>query len=155
MSDQEQNGGLRGGRPRQDDPRRAGERDRPWAGRSSDERGRFSSDEERYGPGSRSRSEEDYGGQAYGLEGGRDHEMRQEPPSRRAWDDEERETWRPGDGGPYGDLELNPRNHGIQEFGAPHDYAYHPHAGHELDPDDSHPHSGHERQGSRGKGRRS
>jgi hypothetical protein len=66
------------------------------------------------------------------MEGGRDHEMRREMRGR---GDDERETWRPDVGEPYGDLELNPRNRGIQEFGPPADYAYHPHAGHELDPD--------------------
>jgi hypothetical protein len=46
-----------------------------------------------------------------------------------------REQWREAGGAPYGDLELNPRDPGIQEFGAPHDYAYHPPQGHEFDPD--------------------
>lgn len=154
MPNRHQNGAPRGEPPRED-PRRAGERDRPWQGRSPDARGRYSSDEERYGLGSRGHGLEGDGGQAYGLEGGRDHESAHKPRSRRAWDDEERETWRPGDGGPYGDLELNPRNRGIQEYGAPHDYAYHPHAGHEFDPDHIHPHNWHECQGSRNKGRRS
>jgi hypothetical protein len=156
MSNRDQNRGFGGGRggepPRRDDPRRPGERDRPWEGRSFGERGRFNSDEDRYGQGSRGRGgepwraegrygaryDEDragYGGQEYGMEGGRDHEMRREPRRRGGRGDDERETWRPDVGEPYGDLELNPRNRGIQEFGPPADYAYHPHAGHEFDPD--------------------
>jgi hypothetical protein len=138
-----------------EDPRRAGERERPWEGRTFADRGRFNSDEDRYGRGSRDRSygpepasplgrplaRDDalhdqervgYRDQAYGLEGGRDHEL---PLETRGRYDDERETWSPADGAPYGDLELNPRTRGIQEFGPPHDYAYHPHAGHEFDPD--------------------
>jgi hypothetical protein len=134
------------------DPRRPGERDRPWEGRAFAGRERFNSDEDRYGRGSRAgpygtddtrrgpprhdalhdQDRVGYGGEAYGVEGGRDHEMRR---ALRGRDDDERETWRPADGAPYGDLELNPRNRGIQEFGPPADYAYHPHAGHEFDPD--------------------
>lgn len=44
-----------------------------------------------------------------------------------------RQTWRPGGGAPYGDMELNTRSPGYEQFGAPHDYAYHPHS--EFDPD--------------------
>lgn len=40
--------------------------------------------------------------------------------------DEHRQLWRPI-GGPYGELELDPEAPGYEEFGAPHDYAYHPH----------------------------
>lgn len=40
--------------------------------------------------------------------------------------DEGRERWR-AEGGPYGDLELNRDISGYEGFGAPHDYAYHPH----------------------------
>jgi hypothetical protein len=150
MPNRDQNWGFDAGRG--DDPRRPGERERRWEGRAFEGRGRFNSDEDRYGQGSRGPPYGDrepwlaqprhdalhdqdrvgYSGQAYGLEGGRDHEMRRETRGR---GDDERETWRPAEGAPYGDLELNPRNRGIQEFGAPHDYAYHPHAGHEFDPD--------------------
>lgn len=44
-----------------------------------------------------------------------------------------RQAWRAAGGAPYGDLELNPRSPGYEEFGAPHDYAYHPHS--EFEPD--------------------
>jgi hypothetical protein len=55
---------------------------------------------------------------------------------RRGGQDHSRETWRQGGpGAPYGDLELNANASGVRDFGAPHDYAYHPQAGHELDPD--------------------
>lgn len=84
-----------------------------------------------------------YGGQEYGMEAS--GERRTTSQADRGWRGDEREvdhhrgdqreTWRPGGGEPYGDLELNPRNRGIQEFGAPHDYAYHPQAGHEFEPD--------------------
>lgn len=79
-----------------------------------------------------------YGGQEYGMEGGPGHRTTSERD--RGWRGDERETdqreqWSPGGGEPYGELELNARNRGIQEFGAPHDYAYHPRAGHEFDPD--------------------
>lgn len=156
MPDRDQTWGFgRGGeRPRRDDPRRPGERDRPWEGRSFDERDRYNSDEARYGERGRAwrlgerepwhgdeRSAARYDqervgyGQEYGMEGGRQHEMRRDPLRGRRRGDDERETWRPDVGEPYGDLELNPRNRGVQEFGPPADYAYHPHAGHEFDPD--------------------
>ncbi|MCR5875473.1 hypothetical protein LRS10_15555 [Phenylobacterium sp. J426] len=44
----------------------------------------------------------------------------------------DRETWRQR-GGPYGDLELNPDISGYEDFGVPHDYAYHPHVEHDAD----------------------
>lgn len=47
----------------------------------------------------------------------------------------DRQNWRSGGGAPYGDLELNAGGRGYEEFGAPHDYAYHPRADHEFDPD--------------------
>jgi hypothetical protein len=72
-----------------------------------------------------------YGGQEYGVESGGDRSRQND----RGWQNQERETWRPGGGEPYGDLELNAGNRGVQEFGAPSDYAYHPHQGHELDPE--------------------
>jgi hypothetical protein len=158
MPNRDQNWGFgRGGeRARRDDPRRPGERDRPWEGRSFDERDRYNSDEARYGERGRAwrlgerepwhadersaarydRDRVGYGGQEYGMEGGHDHEMRRdERRFRGRRDDDERGAWRPDIGEPYGDAEFNPRNRGIQEFGPPADYAYHPHAGHEFDPD--------------------
>jgi len=144
---------------RPDNERHRREHDRPWEHRSFGQEGRFSSDEARYGPGSRGRRydlgepphgegrhaapfdpdrggygdlEYGYGGEEYGLEGGPAHQRRD---PFRGGGREERETWGPDVGEPYGDLELNPRNRGIQEFGPPHDYAYHPQAGHEFDPD--------------------
>jgi hypothetical protein len=73
-----------------------------------------------------------YGGQGYGRGRG-DWNAGEDLGYGSRGRDEERETWRPDDGAPYGDLELNPRNRGVQEYGAPADYAYHPHAGHEFD----------------------
>lgn len=107
------------------------EHDRPWEHRSfGQEGGDPWRSEGRYG----ARYDQDrvgYGGQEYGVEGGRGHGTgeRERRPDR-----DERETWR-AEGGPYGDLELNPRNRGVQQFGPPADYAYHPQAGHEFDPD--------------------
>jgi len=77
-----------------------------------------------------------YGGQEYGMDGGHPTTSDLDP----AWRGDEREVhardrWRPGHGEPYGELELNPRDRGVREFGPPADYAYHPPAGHELDPD--------------------
>lgn len=46
---------------------------------------------------------------------------------------DQRQAWRPGHGEPYGDLELNEQGRAYEEFGAPHDYAYHPH--HDYEPD--------------------
>jgi len=132
MANRDQNWGFGG--------RGGGER---WRGGGDDRRGggrgpeRRSFGEEGGGRGrSDARYDQDragYGGQEYGIEGGRrPHTTSQDD---RGWRGDERETWRPGNGEPYGDLEFNPRNRGIEEFGAPHDYAYHPKAGHEFDPD--------------------
>lgn len=52
---------------------------------------------------------------------------------RRAPRQDGRQTWRPDGGAPYSDLELNRDSAGYEEFGAPHDYAYHPHA--EFEPE--------------------
>jgi hypothetical protein len=125
---------------RREDPRRPGERDRRWEGPAFDQRDRYNSDEARYEPwrygAPYDQDRVGYGQEAYGMEGGHAHEMPRDEPRRRARrGDDERDTWRPDVGEPYGDLELNPRNRGIQEFGPPADYAYHPHAGHEFDPD--------------------
>lgn len=154
-------------RPRREDDRGGSERDRDGERRSFGEAGRFNSDQDRYGPGSRgprgqggepwrgegrweARYDQDragyrspgreaprfegYGGQEYGLEAGR--ESRREPEREHGHGGRnEREAWRPAEGAPYGDLELNARNRGVQDYGAPHDYAYHPREGHELDPE--------------------
>jgi hypothetical protein len=124
---------------RRDDPRRPGERDRQWEGPTFDPRDRYNSDEARYEPWrSGAPFDQDrvgYGMEAYGVEGGRAHEARRDERRGRGGGDDERETWGPDVGEPYGDLELNPRNRGVQEFGPPADYAYHPPAGHEFDPD--------------------
>lgn len=71
-----------------------------------------------------------YGGQEFGMEAGGRRETRQRDSGRREF-----EQWRPHGGAPYGDLELNARTSGVEEFGAPHDYAYHPPQGHEFEPD--------------------
>jgi hypothetical protein len=147
-------------RGREDD-RRGGEREH----RSFGDQGRFNSDQARYGAGSRGGSGEGErepwrrdrygslydqdragygsgydrerggygGGQEYGMEGGRSHDAGDDRGSRGGGD--QRETWRPAGGAPYGDLELNARNRGVEQYGAPHDYAYHPEAGHEFDSD--------------------
>lgn len=147
-----------------DNERHRSQHDRPWEQRSFGQEGGHESEWDRnatrHGPGSRGRRAEGgepwhgearygarydqdrvgYGGQEYGMEGGRQH--RQDNQGQDAQDRgrdrgrgrDERETWR-AEGGPYGDLELNPRNRGVQEFGPPSDYAYHPPAGHEFDPD--------------------
>src|SRR5438309_11721803 len=57
-----------------------------------------------------------YGGQEYGMEGGRDHRTTSERD--RAWRGDEREAegrgtegrepWRPGHGEPYGEMDFNP-----------------------------------------------
>jgi hypothetical protein len=133
MAERDQNrgfGGFAGGRNRRDqDERRTGERDRPGEGRSF-EGGEPWHAEGRYG----ARYDQDrtgYGGQEYGMEGGR--QRRDEDRGRGRG--HQRETWRPDRGEPYGDLEFNARGRGGQEFGPPADYAYHPQAGHEFDPD--------------------
>jgi hypothetical protein len=142
MADRDQNWSQRGRRNdpewrrRDQDERRAGERpgERPGERRTFGEGGEPWRGEGRYG----ARYDQDragYGGQEYGVEGGRDH--RRDPGERylRDRDEDQREMWSPDRGEPYGDLELNPRNRGIQDYGPPHDYAYHPQAGHEFDPD--------------------
>ncbi|HSV04376.1 MAG TPA: hypothetical protein VLI41_14365 [Phenylobacterium sp.] len=157
-------GGRRGDdrAPRGDDRELAG-RGRAGEHRSFDETGRFNSDQDRYGPGSRGRRSEGgepwrgegrwgarydqdragyreaprfggYAGQEYGLEAGREP-WRERERARGAGGRNERESWRPAGGAPYGDLELNARNRGVQDYGAPHDYAYHPRQGHEFDPE--------------------
>ncbi|MDE2486301.1 MAG: hypothetical protein KGO51_02795 [Alphaproteobacteria bacterium] len=118
--------GQAGGLDRREDRDRTGPREPRWEG------GEPWRGEARYG----ARYDQDrtgYGGQEYGMEGGREHDRRDD--RRASVDRDERETWRPDRGEPYGDLELNPRNRGVQEFGPPSDYAYHPQAGHEFDPD--------------------
>lgn len=148
MADRDQSWGF-GGRDR---GRERGRREDERATRWSEGERRSFDESTRHGPGTRGRRFEGgdpwggetrdsarydrdltgYGGQEYGMEGGRAHREGQD----RGRDDrDERETWRPGRGEPYGDLELNPRNRGVDEFGPPHDYAYHPQAGHEFDPD--------------------
>lgn len=122
--------GRGGGRDRREDERRMRERDRP-SERRSFEGGEPWEAEGRYG----ARYDQDrtgYGGQEYGMEGGRQHRRGHDRGQDRG---DQRETWRPDQGEPYGDLEFNARNRGAQEFGPPADYAYHPQAGHEFDPD--------------------
>jgi hypothetical protein len=113
------------------------------AGRDEDrsfERGRFNSDQARYG--SRAgQDRDDYGsgydrasggyghGQEYGMEGGHSR------PDRSVMDDQGRERWNPAGGVPYGDVALEGPNRGFEEFGPPADYAYHPHAQPDHDPD--------------------
>jgi hypothetical protein len=76
-----------------------------------------------------------YGGQEYGMESGggrsRGDQGQRSPRGGR----DEREQWRPEGSAPYGHTDLNPRASGVEEFGAPHDYAYEPAQGHEFDPD--------------------
>jgi hypothetical protein len=142
MADRDQNWGFSGGRggdrSRREDERRMGGRERPWERRSfGDGGGEPWHAEGRYG----ARYDQDragYGGQEYGQEAGRDHRSEDRRRDERSRGGDERETWRPGRGEPYGDLELNARNRGIREFGPPADYAYHPQAGHEFDPDYMH-----------------
>lgn len=104
-----------------DDPHRGQGADRPWRPEYHEDR-----DTARFGG---------YAGQEYGMEGGREHRRGPREGDRSFAGQEQRETWRPQAGAPYGDLELNARNLGIEEFGAPHDYAYHPEQGHEFDPE--------------------
>lgn len=158
MANREQSWGQRGrhgqhDRWRRDNEHHRSEHDRPWEDRSFGQDRGWDFDRSREGPASRGRRFEGgepwhgearygarydqdrvgYGGQEYGVEGGQDHPMRgrgREHPRGR----DQRETWR-AEGGPYGDLELNPRNRGVEAFGPPADYAYHPRAGHEFDPD--------------------
>jgi hypothetical protein len=128
-SDQARYGsGSRGGRGEGEDE--AWRRDRYGS--------RFDQDRTSYGSGY-DRDQGGYGrGQEYGMEG-RGGQTRRNAgddlgyASRRGGDD--RETWRPAEGAPYGDLEMNPRNRGVQEYGQPADYAAHPQAGHEFDPE--------------------
>ncbi|HVI30794.1 hypothetical protein [Phenylobacterium sp.] len=76
-----------------------------------------------------------YGGQEYGVEAGGRREEPQRGSGQRDPGRREFEQWRPHGSAPYGDLELNARTSGVEEFGAPHDYAYHPPQGHEFEPD--------------------
>ncbi|WP_374468263.1 hypothetical protein [Phenylobacterium sp.] len=76
-----------------------------------------------------------YGGQEYGLEGGGNRNRGQGGQGGQFGGRNEREQWRPEGSSPYGHTELNPRASGVEEFGAPHDYAYHPRQGHEFDAD--------------------
>lgn len=106
------------------------ERDRPRERRSF-EGGEPWRAEARYG----ARYDQDrtgYGGQEYGMEGGPEHRRGEDRDRDRG---DHRETWRPDQGEPYGDLEFDARNRGALEYGPPADYAYHPQAGHEFDPD--------------------
>lgn len=134
-----------GRRPEQNEPQDRGRGEQ----RSFGEEGRFNSDQARYygaddhNYASRSRGgqgggprgyrgfEGGYGGQEYGLGGGGDRygqgggqDMggRSQP---RGGGDYDR--------APYGDQSM-PHGSGVSEFGAPHDYAYHPDQ-HDLDPD--------------------
>jgi hypothetical protein len=119
-----------GPRGREGERRSGRERDRPWERRAF-EGGEPWQAEGRYG----ARYDQDrtgYGGQEYGMEAGRQHRRDEDRGADRS---DQRETWRPDRGEPYGDLEFNARNRGAQEFGPPADYAYHPRAGHEFDPD--------------------
>jgi hypothetical protein len=115
---------------RDGEERRMDERDRPRE-RPSFEGGEPWHAQGRYG----ARYDHDrigYGGQEYGVEGGR----QQRRDADRGLDrSDQRETWRRDQGEPYGDLEFNARGRGAQEYGPPADYAYHPQAGHEFDPD--------------------
>jgi hypothetical protein len=125
------------------DQRREG---RP-SGRGEDrsfERGRYNSDQARYGEAWNTADQDrsdygsgydrysgDYGhghGQEYGMEGG--HPRRDTG----RYGDQARERWTPAGGVPYGDIELEGPNRGFEEFGPPADYAFHPVAGHEFDP---------------------
>ena len=112
--------------PNRDDYRGYGGDRGPDRGRQGDDRARRGGGERRtFGDTGRY----DYGhGQEYGVEA-----------SRNAGDDlgygSRRSTWRAGAGAPYGDLEFDPRDRGVQQYGPPADYAYHPHAGHEFDPE--------------------
>lgn len=78
-----------------------------------------------------------YGGQEYGMEGrNQQHDNRSRTgQSGSSFGSNERESWRGQGNAPYGDLELNARASGVEEFGAPHDYAYHPQQGHEFEHD--------------------
>jgi hypothetical protein len=68
--------------------------------------------------------------QEYGVEAGRDHHPADGPPQAQG-----RAAWRPGDGAPYGDLHMEGRNRGVEQYGAPADYAFHPSVEQAFDPD--------------------
>ncbi|MFI4966784.1 MAG: hypothetical protein ACHP9T_15630 [Caulobacterales bacterium] len=80
-------------------------------------------------------------GQEYGMEaehrGGRNAggDPRHGSPGER----QGRATWTAGGGAPYGDLQMDGRNRGVEQYGAPADYAFHPEAGpegaYDCDPD--------------------
>jgi len=119
-----------GGGDRREDERRMNEPGRARERRSF-EGGEPWRAEGRYG----ARYDQDrtgYRGQEYGMEGGAQHRGREDREQDRG---DHRESWRPDQGEPYGDLEFDPRNRGAREFGPPADYAYHPPAGHEFDAD--------------------
>lgn len=78
-----------------------------------------------YGRGGSGGGPRGYGGQEYGIEARRDRSGQDR--GRQQGGGEQRESWRPHGAAPYGDLEFNARASGVEEFGAPHDYAYHPH----------------------------
>ncbi|HEY8617632.1 hypothetical protein [Phenylobacterium sp.] len=123
-------GGWRGGRGEGED--QAWRRDR-YGSRFDQDRTSYGSGYDRQGGDYGRGSQGGYGGQEYGLEGGGDRNRGQE--GSRGGGRNEREQWRPEGSSPYGHTELNPRASGVEEFGAPHDYAYHPQQGHEFDGD--------------------
>lgn len=141
------------GRSERDEDRWGGRGGRQDERRSFGEEGRFNSDQARYrgaddhnyagrggqggrgGPQGYRGFEGGYGGQEYGLGGGDRRYGNQSnyggggDMSGRSHPRDSREF----QGAPYGDQSL-PHGSGVEEFGAPHDYAYHPDQ-HDLDPD--------------------
>ncbi|KRB44684.1 MAG: hypothetical protein V4514_00425 [Pseudomonadota bacterium] len=73
-----------------------------------------------------------HGGQEYGIEA---HGYRESLPSQHQRRQRHRHPPSGYEDAPYGDQPLDRRDPGIREFGPPADYAYHPHANTEFDPE--------------------
>lgn len=79
-------------------------------------------------------------GQEYGLPADPNRNAGQDLGYGSRRDGEGRLRWSPGDGEPYGELEMEGRNRGIEQYGPPADYAFRPETGHELSAHDLDPH---------------
>lgn len=73
-----------------------------------------------------------HGGQEYGIEA---HGYRESLPRQHKHRPRHQRAASGYEDAPYGDQPLDRRDLGVREFGPPADYAYHPHANAEFDPD--------------------
>jgi hypothetical protein len=81
-----------------------------------------------------------YGGQEYGSESRGDYRNAgqnngQNSGQRGGEQGGGRDTWRSDNGAPYGDTQMNSGASGVEQFGQPADYSFHPRQGQEFDND--------------------